>query len=78
MAGFYTFEKPDCFPIRGVLNDTSMEVRFRKEVMDLTGDFLYALFSYYHNGDPDLAMLERPDAALTERVARRLNGENGR
>lgn len=72
--GFYTFEKPDCFSIKGFVNNTSMEVRFRKEVMDLSNDFLYALLFYYRDGNPDLAMLNRLDIALTERVAKRLHG----
>jgi hypothetical protein len=75
--GFYTFEKPDCFSIKGFLNDTSIEVRFRKEVMDLTNDFLYALLFYYRDGDPDLAMLNRLDVALKEKVVKRLYGTRG-
>ena len=39
--GFYKFVKPDWFSIKGFSGDTTVEVRFKKEVMDLTADFLY-------------------------------------
>ena len=45
--GFYTFEKIDWFSIKGFAGDTTVEVRFKKEVMDLTVDFVYSLFSLY-------------------------------
>ncbi|ABN56815.1 hypothetical protein Memar_0882 [Methanoculleus marisnigri JR1] len=48
--GFYKFEKPDWFSIKGLAGDTTVEVRFRKEVMHLTVDFLYLLFSSYREG----------------------------
>ncbi|HNB03961.1 MAG TPA: hypothetical protein PLV88_06685, partial [Methanoregulaceae archaeon] len=38
--GFYKFEKPDWFSIKGFAGDTTVEVRFKKEVMDLTVDFV--------------------------------------
>lgn len=75
--GFYKFEKPDCFSIKGFLNDTSFEVRFRKEVMDFTVDFLYSLLHSYRDGDPDLAMLKKRDAAVSERISKHLYGEKG-
>lgn len=46
--GYYKFEKPDCFSIKGFLYDTGFEVRFKKEVLDLTSDFFvrpYVLLS---------------------------------
>ena len=45
--GFYKFEKKDWFSIKGFAGDATVEVRFKKEVMDLTIDFLYLLFSSY-------------------------------
>jgi hypothetical protein len=72
--GFYKFEKPDWFSIRGFSGDTTVEVRFRREVMDLTVDFVYSLFSLYRDGDPDLPLLKRRELAVGERVSRRLYG----
>jgi hypothetical protein len=72
--GFYKFEKPDWFSIKGFIGDTTVEVRFRKEVMDLTSDFLYTLFTSYHEGTMDLALLKQRESAVRERVSRRLFG----
>lgn len=74
-GGFYTFEKTDFFSIKGFAGDTTVEVRFRREVVDLTTDFLYSLFSLYRDGDPDLPVLKRRESALVERVRRHLYGK---
>ncbi len=73
--GFYKFEKTDWFSIRGFAGDTAVEVRFKREVMDLTVDFLYFLFSTYNEGQMDLSQLRQRERATTERVHRRLYGE---
>ena len=72
--GFYKFEKSDCFSIKGFLNESSFEVRFKKEVMEFTSDFLYSMLYCYQNGKPDYTTLNRRDAALMERVKTRLHG----
>jgi len=72
--GFYKFEKPDWFSIKGFAGDTTVEVRFRKEVMDLTVDFAYFLFASYREGTVDLSMLKQREQAIGERVRKHLNG----
>jgi hypothetical protein len=72
--GFYRFEKPDWFSVRGFAGDATVEVRFKREVMGLTEDFVYLLFSSYREGDPDLALLQRRERAIGDRVGRRLHG----
>jgi hypothetical protein len=71
--GFYKFEKPDWFSIKGFAGDTTVEVRFKKEVMELTSDFLYLLFASYGEG-MDLLLLEQRENAIDERVRRHLYG----
>lgn len=73
--GFYRVEKAGCFSVKGLVGDTAMEVRFRPEAMDLTVDFLYSLLYWYRDGDPDMAMLQRLDAALMEGLANRFSPE---
>jgi len=73
--GFYRVEKAGCFSVKGLVGDTAMEVRFRPEAMDLTVDFLYSLLYWYRDGDPDMAMLQRLDAALMEGLAMRFSPE---
>ena len=73
--GFYKFEKKDCFSIKGLVGDTTVEVRFRREVMDITVDFLYALFHFYRDGnEPDIEILKRREAGVERRVNECLYG----
>jgi hypothetical protein len=72
--GFYKFEKPDWFSIKGFSGDTTVEVRFRKEVMDLTSDFLYSLFTSYREGTTDFTLMKQKEQAIGERVRKRLYG----
>jgi hypothetical protein len=72
--GFYKFEKPDWFSIKGFAGDTTVEVRFRKEVMDLTSDFLYSLFTSYREGKVDLSVLKQREQAVGKRVRKHLYG----
>ncbi len=72
--GFYKFEKPDWFSIKGFVGDTTVEVRFKKEVMDLTVDFLYLLFTTYREGPMDLSVLKQREQAANKRVQEHLYG----
>ncbi len=72
--GFYKFDRPDWFSIKGFVGDTTVEVRFRKEVMDLTIDFVYFLFASYREKTVDLATLRQRERAIDERVKRHLYG----
>ena len=72
--GFYKFEKTDWFSIKGMSGDTTVEVRFKKEAMDLTVDFVYLLFSSYREGAADLSLLKQREQAIEKRVRERLYG----
>ena len=72
--GFYKFEKVDWFSIKGFAGDTTAEVRFKKEVMDLTVDFVYLLFSSYREGATDLPALRQREQAIENRVREHLSG----
>jgi len=72
--GFHNFEKQDWFSIKGFAGDTTVEVRFKKEVMDLTVDFVFSLFSSYREGKIDLSVLKQREEAIDERVRKRLCG----
>lgn len=72
--GFYRFEKTDWFSIKGLAGDTTVEVRFKKEVMHLTVDFLYFLFSSYRDGPVDLSRLKQREQAVEKRVREHLYG----
>ncbi|MDG6256911.1 MAG: hypothetical protein QCH35_04855 [Methanomicrobiaceae archaeon] len=73
--GFYKLEKQDWFSIKGFVGDTTVEVRFKKEVMDLTTDFVYFLFTSFREGPVDLSALKRREQSIGERVQKRLYGK---
>mgnify|MGYP005840740399 CR=1 FL=1 len=62
--GFYKFEKPDWFSVKGFIGDTTVEIRFKKEVMDLTVDFLYLLFTTSREGPIDHQVLKQREQAV--------------
>jgi len=70
--GFFEFEKLQFFTIKGFLGDHQFEVRFKKEFMDLTVDFLYLLFSRYPSGKQDTEFLHRIEGSIQERIKVRL------
>ena len=72
--GFYKLEKPDWFSIKGFAGDTTIEVRFKKEVMDLTVDFVYLLFASYQQGTIDLSVLKQREQPIGEWVRKHLYG----
>ncbi len=74
-GGFYKFDKPDWFSIKGFAGDTTVEVRFKKETMDITVDFLYLLFSSYHDGPVDLTVLKKKETFRAARVSKHLYGK---
>ena len=57
--GFSRFGKSDWFSIRRFAGDTIHEVRFKKEVMDLTMDSLSLLFASRQEGQPDLTPIKQ-------------------
>ncbi len=74
-GGFLKFEKPDFFSIKGFAGECSVEVRFKKEVMDMTSDFLFFLFSSYKTGEEaDLTALKRREKSVEEKVRIHLYG----
>jgi hypothetical protein len=72
--GFYKFDKPDWFSIKGFVGDTSVEVRFKREVMKQTVSFLYLLFTSYREGPMDLSGLRQREEAIERRVHEHLHG----
>jgi len=72
--GFYRFDKTDWFSIKGLSGDTTVEVRFKKDVMDLTVDFIYLLFSAYREETADLTLTRQREEAIERRVRERLYG----
>ena len=74
--GFFKFDWKGYFSIKGWIGDCDAEVRFKREVMELTEDFLSSLMYYYHDGSPDMEKLIRMEEQLSERVHRKMHGDD--
>ena len=66
--GYYNFEKPNWFSIKGFAGDTTVEVRFKRETMEITTDFLYLLFSSFKEG-ADITALKEKEKFRQKRIA---------
>lgn len=66
--GYYSFEKPNWFSIKGFAGDQTVEVRFKRETMEITTDFLYLLFSFFKDG-ADIAYLKEKEMFREKRIA---------
>lgn len=67
--GYYNFEKPDWFSIKGFVGDNTVEVRFKREVMDTTSDFLRILFTAYReDGTADIAWLKEKERTRNAQI----------
>ena len=65
--GYYSFEKPNWFSIKGFAGDLTVEVRFKRETMEITTDFLYLLFSFFKDG-ADIAYLKEKEKFREKRI----------
>ena len=72
--GYYNFTKEGWFSIKGFSGDTSVEVRFNRDVMDMVSGFLRMLFLRYRPGSgqdgADIAELKEKEKALEEQIKR--------
>lgn len=74
--GYYSFSKPGWFSIKGFAGDTSVEVRFCRETMDVTTDFLRLLFLTYHGGieKTEIDLLKAKEKIREEQI-RKITGK---
>ena len=48
---YFSFEQEHFISIKGFVGDTNVEVRNRKEFLDLTGDYFHLLLFYHREGE---------------------------
>lgn len=71
-GGYFHFNKPDWFSIKGFVGDETVEVRFRKETMDITTDFLRMLFTNYKPGSSDIEELHKREKIREKQIQKLL------
>ena len=68
---YYNFEKPNCFSIKGFVGESTVEVRFKRETMDVTTGFLRLLF-FSFKPDVSLSMLKEREKSCDAQVKKLL------
>jgi len=70
--GYYNFEKRHFFSIKGFVGDTTVEVRFVREVMDVTTGLLRLLFTSYCP-DVEISTIKERESSYEAQVKSLLN-----
>ena len=69
---YFSFEQEHFISIKGFVGDTNVEVRNRKEFLDLTGDYFYLLLFYYHEGEPGTRKIQEIVESIRKKIMLRL------
>jgi hypothetical protein len=73
---YFSFEKELFISIKGFVGDSNVEVRYKKEFQDLTGDYFHLLLYYFRQGPDGIKQLQGIEKNLKEKMKIRL-GKRG-
>lgn len=65
---YFSFEKEDFLSIKGFIGDTDIEVRYRKEFHDLTGDYFHLLLFYSRDIDGGIEKLQAIGRTIQKKI----------
>jgi hypothetical protein len=65
---YFSFEQEHFISIKGFVGDKNVEVRNRKDFLDLTGDYFHLLLFYYHEGEPGTRKMQKIGESLREKM----------
>lgn len=71
---YFSFEKELFISIKGFTGDSTVEVRYKKEFQDLTGDYFHLLLYYSRQGPAGITQLTGIEESLKEKMKIRLGG----
>jgi hypothetical protein len=69
---YFSFEQEYFVTLKGFVGDTNIEVRYRKEFQDLTGDYFHLLLFYSGEGDAGKRKMKGIRDAIREKIRSRL------
>jgi hypothetical protein len=75
---YFSFEKEHFISIKGFVGDSNVEVRYRKECLDLVADYFHLLLFYEREGVPGISRLQGIERAIREKMKIRLDFPEGR
>ncbi|HVP95390.1 MAG TPA: hypothetical protein VMS89_09510 [Methanoregulaceae archaeon] len=65
---YFSFEKEDFISIKGFVGDPTVEVRYRKNFQDLTGDYFHLLLFYYRDGENGIEKLKGIEGSIRRNI----------
>lgn len=65
---YFSFEKEQFISIRGFVGDSNVEVRYKKEYVDLVADYFQLLLYYYRLGEPGIIKLKGVEESIREKM----------
>jgi hypothetical protein len=68
---YFSFEKEQFISVKGFIGDESVEVRYKKEFQDLTGDYFHLLLYYFRQGRAGIKQLKGIEESLKEKMKTR-------
>lgn len=69
---YFSFEQEHFLSIKGFTGDTSVEVRYKKEGIDLTGDYFHLLLYYFRDGKNGIQTMQGIRDSILEKLQVRL------
>jgi hypothetical protein len=74
---YFSFEKEHFISIKGFVGDSSVEVRYQKDFLDLTADYFHLLLHYYREGMPGIAKMKGIEDSIKNTMKIRLGTGTG-
>jgi hypothetical protein len=68
---YFSFEKENFISVKGFVGDPSIEVRYRQEYADLTGDYFHLLLFYYREGTSGIEKLKAIEQSICRKIETR-------
>ncbi|HNX17041.1 MAG TPA: hypothetical protein PKM50_01785 [Methanoregula sp.] len=70
---YFSFEKERFISVKGFVGENTVEVRYRKEFVDLTPDFFHLLLYYSNKGPSGMATLK----GIENEIGRKMDARQG-
>jgi hypothetical protein len=74
---YFSFEKEHFISIKGFVGDSTVEVRYKKESLDLVADYFHLLLYYYDQGEKGISSLKGQEDAIRKKMKVRLDPQPG-
>ncbi len=74
---YFSFEQEYFISLKGFVGDTSVEVRYRKEIFDLTSDYFHLQLFYSRQGESGIRKMQEIEKSIHDKMKIRPPREGG-